>query len=208
MWCKKAFNFAVIFVAMSVSFSARAADEATGAVGSSSPRIGRKVTFDAGYGYSNGIARFASGGYHINPDWVVEGYIEEATTVFFGHSLSRGIRSRNFWTTRLHTNLGLIHRQTYGENKFLDLMTSSFTGKDTRYEISFWDMGPELSIGSQWHWGGVHAGVDWIGVYWPVYVSKAKISLTEDDVKTDKTRGDLKPDPSARLLRVYLGVSI
>lgn len=200
------FLFSFFFV-ISAS-SAWAADEGGGALGSGSPRTGRKVTVDAGYGYSNGIARFAAGGFHINPDWVVEACYEEATTVFFGHSLSRGIRSRNFWTPGFNTNLGLIHRQTFGENKFLDLMTSSFTGKDTTYEVRFWDVGPELSIGSQWYWGGIHAGVDWIGVYWPLYVSKADLSLTEDGVRTEKTRNDLKPDPSARLLRVYVGVSI
>ena len=171
-------------------------------------RDGRVVSIDAGIGYSNGMAKFASAGYHVSPDWLVEGYYENASTVFFGHSESRAIRSKNFWSPIVYTNLSAIYRKTYGGNQFLDLMTSAFTGKDTHYELSYWDAGPEFSVGSQWSWGGFHVSCDWIGVYWPIYVSKADIKLSEDGVVSTKTRDNLKPDPSARLLRLSLGISI
>ena len=173
-----------------------------------SVRETRVVSVDAGVGYSNGLAQFAAAGYHVTPDWVIEGYYERASTVFFGHSVTRAIRSKNFWSPVVYTNLALLHRQTYGENQFLDLMTSAFTGKDTKYEVKYWDVGPELSVGSQWNWGGFHVGVDWIGVYWPMYTSEADIKLTEDGAVSKKSTSSLKPDPSARLLRLHFGFSI
>lgn len=124
----------------------------------SSIRDGRIVTLDAGMGYSTGLAKFAFAGYHIAPDWIVEGYYEDSSTVFFGHSISRGVRSKNYWNPIVYTNAGLVHRQTYGGNDFLDLMTSSFTGKDTHYELRYWDIGPEFTVGSQWSYGGFHVG--------------------------------------------------
>lgn len=168
----------------------------------------RKVTASAGVGYSNGMAKFASAGYYINQTWIIEGSYENASTVFFGHSISRSLRSKNFWSPIVYTNLGVLHRKTYGSNQFLDLMTSAFTGKDTHYEVEYWDMGPEFTVGSHWNWGGFHIGCDWVGVYWPLYVSKANIKLTEDGVVSRKTRDNLKPDPSARLLRLSFGFSI
>ncbi len=168
----------------------------------------RKVTASAGIGYSNGLAKFASAGYYINPTWIIEGAYESADTVFFGKSISRSLRSKNFWSPIVYTNLGIVHRQTYGGNQFLDLMTSAFTGKDTHYEVEYWDVGPEFTVGSHWNWGGFHIGCDWIGVYWPLYVSKADIKLTEDGVTSKKTKDNLKPDPSARLLRLSFGFSI
>jgi hypothetical protein len=168
----------------------------------------RKVTASLGVGYSNGMAKFASAGYFINPKWIIEGVYENADTVFFGHSISRSLRSKNFWSPIVYTNLGLLHRKTYGGNQFLDLMTSAFTGKDTHYEVDYWDIGPEFTVGSHWNWGGFHIACDWIGVYWPLYVSKADIKLTEDGIVSRKTRDNLKPDPSARLLRLSFGFSI
>jgi len=173
-----------------------------------SVRETRVVSLDAGVGYSNGLAKFAAAGYHVTPDWVIEGYYERASTVFFGHSVTRAIRSKNFWSPVVYTNLALLHRQTYGENQFLDLMTSAFTGKETKYEVKYWDVGPEFSVGSQWNWGGFHVGVDWIGVYWPMYTSEADIKLTEDGAVSKKSTSSLKPDPSARLFRLHFGISI
>ena len=173
-----------------------------------SVRETRVVSVDAGVGYSNGLAKFAAAGYHVTPDWVIEGYYERASTVFFGHSVTRAIRSKNFWSPVVYTNLALLHRQTYGENQFLDLMTSAFTGKDTKYEVKYWDVGPEFSVGSQWNWGGFHVGIDWIGVYWPMYTSQADIKLTEDSAVSKKSTSSLKPDPSARLFRLHFGFSI
>jgi hypothetical protein len=171
-------------------------------------REGRVISINAGAGYSTGLAKFAALGYYFNPDWIVEAYYDESSTVFFGHSISRAVRSKNFWNPIVYTNLGLIHRQTYGSNQFLDLMTSTFTGKETHYELRYWDIGPEFTVGSQWNYGGFHVGCDWIGVYWPLHVSKADIKLTEDGVVSRKTRDNLKTEPSARLLRVYVGISI
>lgn len=214
----------VSIVAVTVSFSVRAmADAPAGASAGSqtiaatppaapaqtrSVRETRVVSLDAGVGYSNGLAKFAAAGYHVTPDWVIEGYYERASTVFFGHSVTRAIRSKNFWSPLVYTNLALLHRETYGENQFLDLMTSAFTGKETKYEVTYWDVGPEFSVGSQWNWGGFHVGVDWIGVYWPMYTSQADIKLTEDSAVSKKSTSSLKPDPSARLFRLHFGFSI
>ena len=102
----------------------------------------RKVTAGMGVGYSNGLAKFASAGFFLSPTWIIEGAYENAETVFFGHSLSRSIRSKNFWSPIVYTNLGIVHRKTFGGNQFLDLMTSAFTGKETHYEVEYWDVGP------------------------------------------------------------------
>jgi len=210
----------IVAVTLSLSVSAMAYEQTvsgTEAIAATPPaapaqtksvRETRVVSVDAGVGYSNGLAKFAAAGYHVTPDWVIEGYYERASTVFFGHSVTRAIRSKNFWSPVVYTNLALLHRQTYGENQFLDLMTSAFTGKETKYEVKYWDVGPEFSVGSQWNWGGFHVGIDWIGVYWPMYTSQADIKLTEDGTASKKSTSSLKPDPSARLFRLHFGFSI
>ncbi len=175
----------------------------------SSNRNGRIITAQAGVGYFNGIAKFASAGYQVTPDWVLEAYYEKSETFFFGTSTSRAIRSKNFWTTNLYTNVGLMHRQTSGRSAFLDVLSSTFTGKETHYDIEYWDVGPGFSIGNQWQWSAFHVGCDWIGVYWPLYASAAKVIKTEgSEISRKTTDDDLKPEPSARLLRLYLGMSI
>ena len=174
-----------------------------------SNRNGRVIAVGTGVGFVNGIAKFASAGYHINQDWLIEGYYEKSDTFFFGTSTARAIRSKNFWSPTLYTNIGVLHRQTSGRNEFLDVLTSTFTGKETHYDIAYWDIGPGFSIGNQWQWSAFHVGCDWVGVYWPLYASPAKITKNEDGVITKKTADDdLKPEASARLLRLYLGFSI
>lgn len=192
----------------SAVFAQEKAPTPAAAPASDSIRVGRKVTVDGGYGYSNGLASFAFAGYHVSPDWVVEGYYEDSSTFFFGQSITRGLRSKNFWSPKVYTNLGILYRQTRGENRFLDMMTSAFTGKDTTYEIRFWDVGPEFTVGTQWTWGGFHVGCDWVGVYWPLYYSGADITLIEDGARTTKSKENFKPDPSARLIRLYAGLAI
>ena len=172
-------------------------------------RAGRVFTGDVGGGYSSGPTRFAKAGVFINPDWVLEGYYEESRTWFFGRMTSRGLRSKNFWNANLYTSAGLIQRRISGRNMFLDMASSTFSGVDTRYEIKYWDIGPEFAIGSQWQWSAFQAGIDWAGIYWPVYASAADITRTENDVVTTKrANDDIEPEPSARLLRIYVGFSI
>jgi len=172
-------------------------------------RVGRVFTADVGGGYSSGPTRFAKAGVYVNPDWVIEGYYEESRTWFFGRLTSRGVRSRNFWNANLYTNAGIIQRRVSGRNMFLDMASSTFSGVDTRYEIKYWDIGPEFAVGSQWQWSAFQAGIDWAGIYWPVYASAADITRTENDVVTTKrANDDIEPEPSARLLRVYVGFSI
>ncbi len=203
---------ASILIGSSLPVQARAEEPATTAARNSaipSNRNGRVIAADAGIGFVNGIAKFASAGYHISPDWLIEAYYEKSDTFFFGTSTARAIRSKNFWTPTLYTNVGVLHRQTSGRNDFLDVLTSTFTGKETHYDIAYWDIGPGFSIGNQWQWSAFHVGCDWVGVYWPVYASSAKIIKNEDGIITKKTADDdLKPEASARLLRLYFGFSI
>lgn len=203
---------ATIFFGSFLPTQARAAEPAANASRNStiqSNRNGRVIAANTGVGFVNGIAMFASAGYHINPDWLIEAYYEKSDTFFFGTSRARAIRSKNFWSPTLYTNIGVLHRQTSGRNEFLDVLTSTFTGKEAHYDIAYWDIGPGFSIGNQWQWSAFNVGCDWVGIYWPVYASSAKITKTEDGIITKKTADDdLKPEASARLLRVYFGFSI
>lgn len=172
-------------------------------------RIGRVVVGEFGGGYSSGPAKFANVGFYVNPDWVIEGFQEESRTWFFGESTSRGLRSKNFLNSALYTKVGLVHRTISGRNMFLDMASSTFSGTNTHYEIKYWDFGPEVTFGHQWQWITFHMGVDLAGVYWPLYASVADVTKTEDGtVTTKKAQDDIKPEPAARLLRVYFGFSL
>jgi len=171
-----------------------------------SDRVGRVFSLDGGFGFSNGLAQFATVGVLVTPDWAIEGYYEQATTFFFGRSITRALRSKNYWNKTLYTNVGLMHRRVEGENKFLDMLTTAFTGKDTHYQVMFWDIGPEITVGNRWQWSAFYMGCDWVGVYWPLYTSSARITEFEGGSIVDqKNTDELKSDPSARLLRLYLG---
>jgi hypothetical protein len=122
---------------------------------------------------------------------------------FPGHS-----GRKTFASPVVYTNVGILHRKTFaGENQFLDLMTSSLHGKDTHYEVEYWDMGPELQ--SEVNGAGVGftlpaTGSESIGHF-------MSQNLTLNSLRTGwypKTRDNLKPDLSARLLRLSFGISI
>lgn len=78
------------------------------------------------------------------------------------------------------------------------------------FDISYRDVGIEVYIGNQWQLESFSLGVDWLGLFYPLYVASIDFGKEVEAKEENDLISLLKGEAALmdyRALRFYLGVS-
>jgi len=119
--------------------------------------------------------------------------------------MSASLGVRQFVSDSFYLRGGLRFRE-------LARPSSSKAGDDLDALEEVRDLGPDLSLGNRWQWGGFTLGADWLGAYVPITQTAAKEKTTRrstnEVVESRKLANGAVSSPiEIRLLHVQAGVT-
>lgn len=169
---------------------------------------GPLLSFPPGLGFDGVL------GAHVLPNTLVELdaawlHPESWARLNGGTAASVGLGVRQFLGDFFNVRLGMRIRhleETESPGDKLDFRTPNYW--------TVWDTGLDFALGNRWQWQNATLGIDWFGMYTPVYRISGETQATNLNTGVQESWAGVKGESSSfdamdadvRLLHVYAGV--